>query len=1120
MLRVHLLGELRVEFDGRVLPPPAGRRARSLLAWLAFHPGVHARTRVAGVFWPDVLETSARASLRTTLSAVRAWLGPAGAECLVSPRDGVGLDGGGVWVDTREADELLSRRALDQAAELYRAELLPGLDDDWVYEARDRLRGQLAEALTGLAEAAEAEGDLAGAIARTRELVALEPLAETARRRLLGLLAAAGDIPRALAEYEALRERLQRDLGLAPSPETRALADELRRGEVGRPSVAKGEQLPLPPALARPDPVPLVGRKRELERLLAAWREARSSSLRLMLLAGEAGTGKSRLAAELGRRVHASGATVVLGRCVEEHVHPYGPLLEAVRPLGSDSPAEAVHPVADDPEGVRFRFFEDVAARLGDAAPLLVVVEDIHWADHPTLLLLAHVVRSVADAPILVLATYREGEGPVTRPLAALLGELRRADALDRVTLAGLDGAEVAQLVASWLGADASPELSLAVHRLTGGNPLFVGEVARRLRESDGLAAPGGLAAAGLPEAIGDVLGGRIDRLSRPAQEVLAAGAVAGERFTLAVAGAATGHEDAELVDAVDELLEARLVREELGQPGVYAFAHALVREASLGRLSGTRRAFLHGRVTGSLERLYANDLEPHLGELARHSAAAVSSVEPELVATYALGAAAQALGQLAYEDAAGHAERALAALDGAPLATTTRIELLLALGEARLRAGELGASRDAFARAAALAASAGSAEQHARAALGHSGLGVTLLAVREDTVALLERSLELLDPDAPLRPRVLARLAIELYYGSRERREELSEEAVREARRSGDRRALLEALNARHVALWAPDALAERLVLSAELIELARHAGDREKELQGLNWRVVDLLETGDLAGAQAAAATHGALADELRLPGYRWYTPLWQATFAMLQGRFDESSRRAADALELGRQAQDENAELFHAIQTIAVRSELGAVSRDDVAFVAAKADASPANAAWRAWLAFLHAERDELEASRREIGRLTATGYAALPRDANLLVTLKLLAIGIATLGDEAAAARLYDLMAPYADHCVLSGRAIRCNGSVAYGLGLLAGCVGRKREAERHFGHALEVDGRLGARPLLARTLIAYAELLERDGPEQDAPRAAALRSEALGHARELGMELVATRAAGR
>lgn len=1130
MLRIHLFGELRVELDGRFLEPPAGRRARSLLAWLALHPGLHPRSRVAAVFWPDVLETSARASLRTALSAVRSWLGD-GSGCLVATRELIGLEGNDLWVDARALDELLASGRLAEAVELCRGELLAQLDDDWAYEARRRCGDRVADAVAQLADEAEAAGDRPGAAAWTRRLVELEPLSESAHRLLVARLAAAGEPAEALAAYEAMRERLRRELGVVPSPETRTLVDEIRRGELPRP-VAGPEpgRRPLPAAFARPEPIPLVGREQELERLLTAWRGARSGRLRLVLLAGEAGTGKSRLAAELARRVHASGATVALGRCLEENVVPYGPFQEIVRHLldGASTtgfPLAETASASDDPEGARYRLFEEVAEQLAETAaeaPLLLVVEDVHWADRPTLLLLAHVARAAAHSPLLVLATFREGEGPVPATLASLLGDLRRADAYERVTIEGLDAPHVAELVSAWLGADVPAELALAVRRLTGGNPLFVGELAGRLGEIARPEAGGAdwrdaIAAAGLPEGVGDVIGQRIARLSDPAREVVTAGAIVGERFRLEEAAALTELEGSDLVDALDEMLDARLIREEPGSPGRYAFPHALVREAALARLSATRRSYLHGRAAEAFERLYVHDLDPHLAELARHATAALPSGDPARAAEYARRAAARAIELLAYEDAAEHAERALRALDGRALPEAARVELLLALGEGQLRAGEVSASRDAFARAAAGAIAAGSTDQLARAALGHCGLGITLVAVREDTVRLLEQALERLDEDHPLRPRVLARLAIELYYDpSPERRETLSEEAVRAARRLGDARALLEALNARRVALWSPDHLEERLSLGAELIELARRADDREKELQGLNWRVVDVLETGDLDGAMEAAHAHQALADELRLPGYRWYGSVWQAMVAVLRGRFDEAAGQAAAALELGRAAQDENADLFHVVQSQAIRFERGAVSADDLAFIAARAEISPATAAWLAWLALFDLVRGDRGTAAGRLARIASAGFAGLPRDANLLVSLSLLSMTAAELSDREAADELYELLLPYADRCVVVGRAIRCGGSVAYPLGLLAACLDRRSAGAEHFEHALEVHRRLDARPLLARTKLAYAELLER-GSGSDARRAAALRSEALALARELGMQKVAARA---
>ncbi len=323
MLRIRVLGELTLELDGEALPAPPGRRLQALLGWLALHPGMHARAEVAGQLWPDVLDESARMSLRTVLADLRRTLGDGQ---LVATRDQVGL-AREVWIDARAFDELLADRRLDGALALVRGEVLEGLADEWVYAERDRCAAAVRDALRGLAAQAEAAGDLRAAVARTREQVAADPLAEDAHRDLIRRLAAAGDRPAALSAYLSLRERLARELQIAPSAQTRALVAQIRGAEAGPVAVPA---TPLPPPLARHHRSPFVGRAEALATLRDAF--AGAGEGRVVLLAGEPGIGKTRLAAELARAAHADGATVLYGRAHEDPLAPYHPFAEASGP--------------------------------------------------------------------------------------------------------------------------------------------------------------------------------------------------------------------------------------------------------------------------------------------------------------------------------------------------------------------------------------------------------------------------------------------------------------------------------------------------------------------------------------------------------------------------------------------------------------------------------------------------------------------------------------------------------------------------------------------------------------------------------------------------------------------
>ena len=313
MLRVRLLGELRVEPGEGPAGLPRSRPALALLAWLALHPGVHPRASLAARFWPDVLDASARASLRTTLHELRRALGPAGG-CLVADRDAVALDA--EWVDAREVDALLAAGRAEEALALRDGELLAGLEEDWVLAERDAYRERLAARLGALADAAEAAGDRAAAVRLSREQVALDPYSEERGRALVRRLAAAGDRAAALAAHERLRERLRTGLGIAPSAETRALAEEIRAAEqTGSAAIVAPQAPPGVPAIVRRAGGAFVGRDAPLARLAAALDRARAGERRLVLIGGEPGIGKTRLMAELCAAARADGAEVRSGRC-------------------------------------------------------------------------------------------------------------------------------------------------------------------------------------------------------------------------------------------------------------------------------------------------------------------------------------------------------------------------------------------------------------------------------------------------------------------------------------------------------------------------------------------------------------------------------------------------------------------------------------------------------------------------------------------------------------------------------------------------------------------------------------------------------------------------------------
>lgn len=1127
MLRVRLLGELALEVDGGPLAPPSGHPARALLAWFALHPGMHSRARLAGTLWPDVLDESARTSLRGALAALRRSLGSTGRAALVTTREEVGL-APEVWVDARAFEEFAAGGRLEEALELCRGELLPGLYDDWADEAREEHRARWAAALGAAADLAEERGDLELAVRRTREQARVDPLAEEAHRALIRRLDTAGDRAAALTAYARLRERLRRELGIAPSRETRALVERLRSDAVA------AARPPFPTALERAQRSAFVGRGRELAVLAKAWGRAEGGERQLVLVAGEPGIGKTRLVAEFARAVYAAGATVLLGRSYEEPLIPYQPFVEAQRPYlvagGADvgelerfvpGLAEASSSEGGDPQAARFRLFEAVSALLGSAArdrPVLLVIEDLHWADAGTLLLVAHLMRAPERAPLLVLGTYREaGLGPGD-PLFATLASLRRERLGEWLALGGLGERDVAALVEGWIGGDAPPGLASAVQRETEGNPFFVEELLRQFTEH-GPPATGTaplVAEIGIPQGVKEAIAQRLATLGPDARRLLALASVIGREFQPSLVESLPRAPSGErLLEALEESIDAGLVREEAGAPDRYGFAHALVHETLYESLGGARRRKLHTQVADALERRYGGRPD-RLGQLAHHLLRAAAPETAARAAAYSARAGELALAQLAYEQAAAHFEHALAALDRAAAPYDTRRgELLLALGDARMRAGERDRGRAAFADAAAAARALGRADLLARAALGFGGVGVGVTIAEPDqaVVRLLEEALAALaGQHDELRARLLARLALELHYApQRGRAESLSSQALTLARETSSAGTLAEALSARHVALWTPDHVRERLALADEMVELAERAGDPAAALQGRNWRILDLFEVGERDPLEAELDAYARLAEDARLPAYQWYAPMWRATLALLEGRPDDARTLWSRARTLGGRAGDANADyFFRIVDSYHLPAEQGCFDRVDIDLHRERASATAAGAAYRVSLARILAELGRSEEARDELDRAAPNGLRSLPRDMNWLSTLAELARTCALLGDTDRAAEAYELLLPYAGLNIIDARAIYCYGSAAHYLGLYAMAIGRYRDACQQYEAALRFNRKMRAEPYVCRTLCAYANALLATRSREDRERAAKLATEAAEIAQRLAI----------
>jgi tetratricopeptide (TPR) repeat protein len=561
-----------------------------------------------------------------------------------------------------------------------------------------------------------------------------------------------------------------------------------------------------------------------------------------------------------------------------------------------------------------------------------------------------------------------------------------------------------------------------------------------------------------------------------------------------------------------------------------------LIRETLYETLPLSRCVQVHEHIGATLEDLYGIYPDPHLAELAHHFfLAAPGGNNRDKAIDYARRAGERAMTLLAYEEAAGHYERALQVLEGQSTEEEQRCELLLASGEAWRKAGDLPQAREAFQRAAdsARALKGRLGEQQvapllARAALGMTTgfAGVTVRAGTVDSfvVGLLEEALHsFAEEDSELKARVLGRLAMELYWSdATERRTELCRQAVAMARRSGDAATLAYTLNARRLALWGPEKIAERLGDAAEVVQLAEQIGDRELALRGQSAYITDLIELGDFQAADRALASYAQQAEDLRQPFYLWLLTAWKAMRAGLEGRFSEAEELARRALAIAQKAHDSDAVQYFTAQIIAFRGGRGL--RETEAPAKDFVEQYVSIPAWRCGLALIYADTNRKPDAQREFEYFAAPDFTNLPRDRDWLGALASLSQVCAFLGDAPRAAMLYQLLLPYAEHYIVVGPAIVCVGSVARFLGLLAMTMGRWDDAQAHFEAALQDNTRIGAHPLVAWTQLMYARMLLARAQagaspasiEQDVKEAQRALAQALTITQELGMDDLARR----
>jgi DNA-binding winged helix-turn-helix (wHTH) protein len=915
---------------------------------------------------------------------------------------------------------------------------------------------------------------------------------------------------------------------------------ELLRAEALEPTVAA-------PLLAV-DQHAFVGRDALLSMLDANMRAAIDGGGNLVLLVGEPGIGKTRVAVEFARHARGMGVEVLVGSCIEGEGAPaYWPWVSILRQClasrdkgrvralmgaGAEDIGQVVpeleqwlgdlgSPPEIESTQARFRFFESLAGflkRLAAEQPLALVFDDLHRADPPTLLMLRFLAREIDTARVLVLGMYRTPDLRCDPTVARLLSGLARRDPGRCVQVAGLGRGDLARFLELETGARPPAAAVERLYELTAGNPLFWTQVTAVWRHARGANAEVSLVSWELPEHFAQAKGlheaieRRLETLSAAARRMLIVAAVIGREFALGVLAAVTDTHPLQVLESLSEALTTHVIKPTSHAVGYYRFVHGLLPDVLYAQLSAADAAVLHHRVGVALEAHYGADTDAHVAELAHHFVQGAPVADAERAVDYCLRAAHLAVRQLAYEAAALHCDRALAALslkqERREDARTAAI--LVGKAEAVYRSNDALGARAIFERVAVVARRVGSVESLARAAWG---IGKMADMGRADParVALLEEAIAALPARHAKRPGLMAFLATALLYsGERERRVALVRSAIQAAREIPDSVALAYALRFGHSALSEPQDLPERLAISGELMHMAASSCADPVLLGSYTTRLEDCLELGDMASVDAAIRALAERAEQLRQPHLRVQIRAYMAMRATVDGRFEEAEQRTEETAGLLMRVDKMAAHYMHCALLMAIRRQQG--RRAEFAELAQRVlQGSPNLSGGRivlAWVAALNGRRAE---ARAQLDQLMENDLAQIRSEPFSLSNLAALAVLSVSVGDPEQSAVLYESLGPYAERVAIARYGFTVHGPVAHCLGLLAYHLERFELGAHHFEAALLLEHSMGARPNLAETSYEYARALSNRARPQDRRRAQELIGQASNLAKEMGMD---------
>lgn len=892
------------------------------------------------------------------------------------------------------------------------------------------------------------------------------------------------------------------------------------------PLGAEAATVPLPAQLARPMRVSRVGRPEAAAAIDRAWKAVRAGERHAVLLAGEAGMGKTRLASDFGRSAHGEGAIVLYGRCGEDVGAPYQPFVEALTALAEHQEEDELahhvgrhgsalarlvptvaHRLGLEPppprggESERYAMMAAAAAYLAATSastPVVLILDDLHWADPSSLHMVRHLLTTGTRSSLMVIGTYRDTDLSADHPLTALLADLHREDDVTRIPLRGLDDTDMVALLEGLTGHtmdEAGIQLAHALGRETSGNPFFAIEMLRHLAESEAVyqrddgrwALRDELSKLGLPQSVREVVGRRIGRLGPDAQRVLGLAAVIGREFDLDLLAAVTEVPIDGLIDILEEAEAAGIVSEHPNEVGHYSFAHGLIEHTLYEDLSGARRQRAHEKVGLALEDLCGDHPGSRIGELAHHWNAVSLPAAPVKAITYSAQAGWAALAQNAPDDALGWFTRAIDLHDRTQDSdAAARVDLVIGLGRAQRDAGDA-SYRDTLLAASAEAVALSDHGRLTQAVLANTRDGDTSAVNDPERRAMVRLALDAVgDEPTAERARLLATLASCLPTDDADERRRIGLASHAVARALDDPVTLLAVLNKTLTTIGAPGTGVEQMALASEAVDLAVRLGDAVAEFSASFQQVSASVQVVDREALDRSVDRCHEIANQIGQPVLRWQSCLVSGLRALLDGDVSAAEAWGEEALVHG-VAEPEALPAWGG-QTLELRRIQGRI--DEVVDLFAEVASDPVDIAdvVGSAVAAMAADAGDLDRARSLIDEASAGGFAH-SRDFLWTSTTVMYGEATAGVGDRVAdAEQLIALLLPHADEVATS--TVTVVGVVAATLARLSLACGRHDEAAAHAAAARDIAARLRAPYWTARARLLQVEAWQRAGRHVD------------------------------